>query len=309
MKPVGNYRSILGYVQAEQDPTLDGIARFFDYLPVGILIVVLVSLAFVSFRDAGATLVGLGALLLYMAGVNASQYTGTPLGLTGEIPRPMKTWGSTGLAALVLGGLLNWLHPAPQPVAVATPAVKAVTAQHVTVDLPCRSIRTQVVPVDGSLRAFSATSRCATASGTERHQNIDAASVGLGVGVLELAYAGDPTDIHVELRNVPRAAVFETALAENLVRQPFQHTESLVWDIKDSNRVAFSFLAPWLAPAHAALPGPIDFFMNLRELGWGWGIVAGVLAIGGFLFKDRIVKAIGDSLLAIFGRLRGKKAA
>lgn len=306
------YRSILQYVQPVEDKRLEGVALFFDLVPVALLAIALVSLAFVSFRDAGSTLVGLGVFLLYMSGtVYQSTWSAYPYGLTmpaavvqPQLPRSVLTWAGTGVAALALGGLLTLLHPAPKPVAVTTPSVRAVTAQHVAIDLPCRAIRLLIVAADASLRGFTATSQCANASGSERRQTIPATSVGLGVRVLELRFAGSPSDIHVELRGMPRAAVFETALAENLVRQPFENTESLVWDVKDANDLAFAYLAPWLAPARAAFPGPIDFLLNLRQLGWGWGLAAALAAFVSFVFRDRIVKGIGDALLALFGRKR-----
>jgi hypothetical protein len=260
------------------------------------IVILVIGLTFVSFKAVGQTLMSIGGFGLIFVSVNPVQWWmfGQPQPVLqpsrvppAQLPGYTPGYSPSGYSfpgysavlvygpfiflgilllsvmCLAVGFMINWRWSAvSQPAPLRTPVMTTVTPEKTVIVAPCRSIVARIAPSDPGLRRFVVSSSCPNSTAI-RPQAVIPIGIGFGVQEVRLAFSSSPGDIRVELRDLPRGAFFEAQYGEALSRQPFAQTESLVWEIHDSNDVAFSFVKPKWLPFKIIL----DPFLGLRSLG------------------------------------------
>jgi hypothetical protein len=140
---------------------------------------------------------------------------------------------------------------------VTTTTVPKKTVIH----LPCPSIVALVRPGDRELQRFLVSQKCASSEAI-RSEAVIPTSLGTAVREVKLAFSTSPTDITVELRNMPRGTFSEQQYGEASIRQPFAETESFTWKVRYSNEIVFSFIPQKFAHIRTI----IDLFIALSSM-------------------------------------------
>jgi hypothetical protein len=268
---------------AGPDPALNVIVT-------GALVVILLAVIFlalglilVSFKSVGHALVSIGTLGLVVL-ISASSL----MLQTGEYP----TGNLSNRAALYIvlfflfascagiGWIINrrWSRVS-QPIAVKAPVAQTVTPEKTVINLPCHSIVAHIVPADNALQKFAVSSYCADASGVFKPlpDLVPSRAAGFAVQQVNVSFVPAANDVRVELRNLPRDAFYQAQYGESVSRSPFGDTESVVWQVRDSNDIAFSYVnRKWLPFRHA-----LELFLGVSSLSGVTQVLLGMLSLGG----------------------------